>query len=100
MTLPATPDRFPQPDPVMSVQLPSRSLSRAHLGLLLGFIGMAIFGGSLPATRVAVTAIDPLAVTALRSAVAGMLRPTGMYPSLRVIPVIHRSWLNEFAQST
>jgi drug/metabolite transporter (DMT)-like permease len=72
MTLPATPDRFPQPDPVMSVQLPSRSLSRAHLGLLLGFIGMAIFGGSLPATRVAVTAIDPLAVTALRSAIAGL----------------------------
>jgi drug/metabolite transporter (DMT)-like permease len=77
MTLPATPDRFPQPDPVMSVQpnsrgMPSRSLSRAHLGLLLGFIGVAIFGGSLPATRVAVTAIDPLAVTALRSAIAGL----------------------------
>jgi drug/metabolite transporter (DMT)-like permease len=77
MTLPATPDRFPQPDPIISVQsnfrgMPSRSWSRAHLGLLLGFVGMAVFGGSLPATRVAVTAIDPLAVTALRSAIAGL----------------------------
>jgi drug/metabolite transporter (DMT)-like permease len=61
----------------MSVQsnssgMASRSLSREHLGLLLGFIGMAIFGGTLPATRLAVTAIDPLAVTALRSAIAGL----------------------------
>jgi drug/metabolite transporter (DMT)-like permease len=48
------------------------SLSREHLGLLLGFIGMAIFGGTLPATRIAVAAIDPLAVTALRTAIAGL----------------------------
>jgi drug/metabolite transporter (DMT)-like permease len=48
------------------------SLSREHLGLLLGFVGMVIFGGTLPATRIAVTAIDPLAVTALRTAIAGL----------------------------
>jgi drug/metabolite transporter (DMT)-like permease len=52
--------------------MPSPSLSREHLGLLLGFIGMAIFGGTLPATRIAVSAIDPLAVTALRAAIAGL----------------------------
>ena len=50
----------------------SRGLSREHLGLLLGFVGMAIFGGTLPATRIAVSAIDPIAVTALRSAIAGL----------------------------
>jgi drug/metabolite transporter (DMT)-like permease len=48
------------------------SLSRQHLGLLLGFVGMAIFGGTLPATRIAVSAIDPIALTALRTAIAGL----------------------------
>ncbi len=48
------------------------SLSREHLGLLLGFVGVVIFGGTLPATRIAVSAIDPLAVTALRTAIAGV----------------------------
>jgi drug/metabolite transporter (DMT)-like permease len=48
------------------------ALSRQHLGLLLGFIGMAIFGGTLPATRIAVSAIDPMALTALRTAIAGL----------------------------
>ncbi len=50
----------------------SPSHSRQRLGLLLGFIGMAIFGGTLPATRIAVSAIDPMALTALRTAIAGL----------------------------
>jgi drug/metabolite transporter (DMT)-like permease len=50
----------------------SRPLSRERLGLLLGFVGTTIFGGTLPATRIAVSAIDPMAVTALRSAIAGL----------------------------
>jgi drug/metabolite transporter (DMT)-like permease len=45
--------------------------SRERLGLLLGFVGMAIFGGTLPATRIAVSAIDPIALTSLRSVIAG-----------------------------
>src|SRR6202041_1754442 len=52
--------------------MPFPSLSREHLGLLLGFVGMATFGGTLPATRIAVSAIDPLALTALRTAIAGL----------------------------
>src|SRR5258708_34529715 len=48
------------------------ALSRERLGLVLGFIGMAIFGGTLPATRIAVSAIDPMALTALRTAIAGL----------------------------
>src|ERR1700749_701973 len=50
----------------------SSSLSRERLVLLLGFVGMVIFGGTLPATRIAVSAIDPLALTALRTAIAGL----------------------------
>ena len=52
--------------------MPSPSFSREHLGLLLGFIGVVVFGGSLPATRIAVAVIDPIAVTALRTAIAGL----------------------------
>jgi drug/metabolite transporter (DMT)-like permease len=50
----------------------SATWSRERLGLLLGFIGMAIFGGTLPATRIAVSAIDPIALTAARTAIAGL----------------------------
>jgi drug/metabolite transporter (DMT)-like permease len=50
----------------------SPAWSRERFGLLLGFVGMAIFGGTLPATRIAVSAIDPIAVTALRTAIAGL----------------------------
>src|SRR6185437_14838600 len=64
----------------------SRSaLSRERLGLLLGFIGMVIFGGTLPATRIAVSAIDPLAVTALRSTIAGVC-------SLALLTVLSRKF--------
>jgi drug/metabolite transporter (DMT)-like permease len=48
------------------------SHSRERLGLLLGFVGMAIFGGTLPGTRLAVSAIDPSALTAIRAAIAGL----------------------------
>ena len=44
--------------------------SRERLGLLLGFVGMAIFGGTLPATRIAVAEIDPIALTSMRTAIA------------------------------
>src|SRR4029434_7188464 len=46
--------------------------SRERLGLLLGFVGMAIFGGTLPATRIAVAEIDPIALTSLRTVIAGL----------------------------
>ena len=46
--------------------------SRERLGLLLGFIGVVIFGGTLPATRLAVSQIDPIALTSLRTAIAGV----------------------------
>jgi drug/metabolite transporter (DMT)-like permease len=51
--------------------MPSHS-QREQLGLLLGFVGMVLFGGTLPATRLAVSEIDPFALTALRAAMAGL----------------------------
>jgi drug/metabolite transporter (DMT)-like permease len=65
------------------------SLSREHLGLLLGFVGMGIFGGTLPATRIAVSAIDPLAVTALRTAIAGLCSLTLLILLRRRLPPRH-----------
>lgn len=46
--------------------------SRELTGLALGALGVAIFGGTLPATRVALGAFSPLFVTAGRAAVAAV----------------------------
>lgn len=48
-------------------------MDRATAGWVNGFIGMLIFSGSLPATRVAVIAFDPVFLTAARAAIAGLL---------------------------
>ncbi|MCG7391719.1 DMT family transporter [Microvirga sp. ACRRW] len=48
-------------------------MSRASLGLLLGFVGVCIFDGTLPFTHIAVEHLSPLFVTAGRAAVAGLL---------------------------
>ncbi|MFK7792714.1 MAG: DMT family transporter [Devosiaceae bacterium] len=42
-------------------------------GWIYGLIGVVIFSGSLPATRVAVADFDPLFLTCLRAALAGLL---------------------------
>ncbi|MGP9418586.1 DMT family transporter [Pseudomonas reactans] len=46
---------------------------RATQGWINGFLGMVIFSGSLPATRVAVLEFDPLFLTAIRALIAGVL---------------------------
>lgn len=48
-------------------------MSRETLGLLLGFVGVVIFGGTLPFTRLAVEALDPWFVSAGRAALSGLL---------------------------
>jgi len=48
-------------------------MDRTANGLLNGFIGVLIFSGSLPATRVAVADLDPLFLTVARAAIAGLL---------------------------
>ena len=52
----------------MSKQAESKSA-----GWISGFIGVLIFSGSLPATRLAVLEIDPVFLTVLRAAIAGVL---------------------------
>lgn len=71
---------------------PSSSLSRERLGLLLGFVGMSIFGGTLPATRMAVSAIDPIALTSLRTAIAGLCS-LALLIALRRKPPPRKLWL-------
>jgi drug/metabolite transporter (DMT)-like permease len=44
--------------------------SGPRLGLLLGFFGMCLFAGTLPATRLALTGLDPLFLTAARITLA------------------------------
>jgi len=48
------------------------SHSREKLGVALGLAGMALFAGTLPATRLAVASIDPLFLTSARAAIAGV----------------------------
>lgn len=48
-------------------------MNKTANGWLDGLIGVLIFSGSLPATRVAVTELEPVFLTALRAAVAGTL---------------------------
>ncbi len=45
--------------------------SKQNIGLALGFAGVFMFGGTLPATRLAVASIDPLFLSAARAAIAG-----------------------------
>ncbi len=47
--------------------------SRETLGLLVGFLGVVIFGATLPMTRIAVPWLDPVFLTAGRAAVAGVI---------------------------
>jgi drug/metabolite transporter (DMT)-like permease len=47
--------------------------SREKLGLTLGIAGVLLFGGTLPATRLAVAAFDPLFLSAARAAIAGCI---------------------------
>ena len=51
-----------------------REQNRRHLrGMIHGAVGMAIFAGSLPATRLAVLGLDTGFVTAGRAAIAGLI---------------------------
>ena len=52
------------------------ALTAQHRGLLLGFVGVAAFSVTLPATRVAVDALDPVFVGLGRAVVAALLAAT------------------------
>jgi len=48
-------------------------MDRSAAGWLNGLIGVVIFSGSLPATRIAVAQFDPVFLTVARAAIAGLL---------------------------
>lgn len=48
-------------------------MEKSTSGWINGFIGVAIFAGSLPATRVAVTAFEPTFLTCARATIAALL---------------------------
>ena len=48
-------------------------MDNATRGWINGFIGVVIFAGSLPATRIAVLQLDPLFLTAARASIAALL---------------------------
>jgi drug/metabolite transporter (DMT)-like permease len=48
-------------------------VDRAASGWINGFLGVLIFSGSLPATRVGVMEFDPVFLTVARAAIAGLL---------------------------
>lgn len=48
-------------------------MSRITSGWLSGFIGVVIFSGSLPATRLAIMDFDPVFLTVVRASIAGVL---------------------------
>lgn len=61
-------------------------LHRETLGLLIGFIGIVIFGGTLPFTRLAVVDLDPWFVTAGRAALSGLLAVSALVVLRRPVP--------------
>ncbi|MEH7612827.1 DMT family transporter [Gottfriedia acidiceleris] len=48
-------------------------MNKSTKGWIYGFLGVLIFSGSLPATRLAVADFDPLFLTVCRAAIAGVL---------------------------
>ncbi|KQC02749.1 DMT family transporter [Pedobacter sp. Hv1] len=56
-----------------SISFLRRPITTSNSGWINGFIGVLIFSGSMPATRVAVLALSPLFVTVARATIAGLL---------------------------
>jgi drug/metabolite transporter (DMT)-like permease len=67
-------------------------------GLGLGFIGVLAFSFSLPANKLAVAGLDPLTITVVRAACAGLL--AGVYLLIVRAPVPTRSQLSDLALSS
>lgn len=60
--------------------------SREKIGFLLGLLGVAIFAGSLPATRLAVFDLGPWFLTAARTALAGLCSLAALLAMRRPFP--------------
>ncbi|MDH1257253.1 MULTISPECIES: DMT family transporter [Pseudomonas] len=62
-------------------------------GWINGFIGVLIFSGSLPATRLAVLEFDPVFLTVVRAAIAGALA-VGLLLLFKQRRPAHHQWLS------
>jgi len=66
-----------------------------NFGLLLGFLGMCLFAGTLPATRLALLGFDPLFLTVARAALAGSVGLIVLIARRRRVPS-RALWLEIF----
>ena len=66
-----------------------------NFGLLLGFLGMCLFAGTLPATRLALLGFDPLFLTVARAALAGSVGLIVLVARRRRVPS-RALWLEIF----
>ena len=64
----------------------SDRFSRETLGLGLGVVGVAVFAGTLPFTRLAVAGLDPWFVTAGRAALSGLVAGAVLLVLRRPLP--------------
>jgi drug/metabolite transporter (DMT)-like permease len=80
------PDAAPAGTPAVRAPPPPAAGSSPAAGLALGALGVAIFGGTLPATRLAVAALDAGFVTTARAAVAGLLAAATLLALRRPLP--------------
>jgi drug/metabolite transporter (DMT)-like permease len=58
---------------ISSKSIPDKLTANSNSGWINGFIGVLIFSGSLPATRVAVLDLNPVFLTVARATIAGLL---------------------------
>ena len=70
----------------MSRANPIPAAPRPVLGLMLGFVGVLIFGATLPATRVALTGFDPGFITFGRAFLAGLASCIALLVARRRLP--------------
>ena len=63
-----------------------KGLSRETFGLIIGTIGVIIFGVTLPMTRIAVVSLDPWFVTMGRAALAGLVALCVLVVLKRTVP--------------
>ncbi|KZB60248.1 DMT family transporter [Thalassospira sp. MCCC 1A02491] len=74
-------------------QVIAQSVSRTRAGWFSGLMGVVIFSGSLPATRLAVMDFDPVFVTVARAAIAGIIAVLILMVSRPVRP-IRSQWVS------
>jgi drug/metabolite transporter (DMT)-like permease len=70
----------------------SLDVSRESLGLLLGFVGVCVFAGTLPFTRIAVEHLSPGFITTGRAATSGLIAAALLIALRRPLPDRSTIW--------